>query len=68
MSKSSGRATHLTTAILPSGSDKGRPVSTPRLPAAQASNGSHISPSVKSELGKLSPILAAGVRRVAGTK
>ena len=30
--------------------------------------GSHISPEIRAELGKLTPELAAGVRRVADTK
>jgi hypothetical protein len=67
MSKSSGRATPLTTAILPSGSDKGRPASAPRL-AAAPSNGPHISEPIRADLGKLTPELAAGIRRVANTK
>jgi hypothetical protein len=67
MSKPTGRATHLTTVRLPSPTDKGRPVSAPRLPA-QASTGSHISPEIRGDLNKLTPSLAAGIRRVAGTK
>jgi hypothetical protein len=51
----------------PSKTAANRPAPIPKL-AAQPSLGSHISPEVRGDLGKLEPSLAAGIRRVAGTK
>jgi hypothetical protein len=46
---------------------EGRPVSIPKVAAAPSPR-SHISDAVRSDLDKLEPSLAAGIRRVAGTK
>jgi hypothetical protein len=45
--------------------DKGPPA--PPAPAPKP-DGSHISPEVRADLGKLTPELAAGVRRVADSR
>lgn len=63
----SGRAIPRTTAISPSGFPRARPVSTPRI-AAAPSHVSHISEPIRAGLGKLTPELAAGIRRVADSK
>jgi hypothetical protein len=66
-SKPSGGAVTRPTVILPSGTSQGRPVSAPRL-AAAPSTGPHISQPIRADLGKLTPELATGIRRVADSK
>jgi hypothetical protein len=47
------------------------PLSHPRQqfgPTAGADTGSHISNPIRADLGKLTPSLASGIRRVAGSK
>jgi hypothetical protein len=60
-----------TMAAQPSGADKPSPkVESVGMTVAKppAPTGPHISQEIRSELGKLTPELAAGIRRVAGTK
>jgi hypothetical protein len=56
-----------TTPAPPSKTTANRPAPIPKL-AAQPSHGSHISPEVRADLGKLSPELARGIRTVADRK
>jgi hypothetical protein len=52
---------------LPSGKDRGKPVTIPTLPA-NPSTGPHISSAIRADLSKLNPGIAKHVREVADTK
>jgi hypothetical protein len=66
-----GGAVARTRAVLPSGSDKGRPVverAGMTAPKPHAPTGPHITEEIRGDLGKLTPSLAAGIRAVADRK